>query len=320
LNQGPLVLTNSRDQTADFVIGKLAERQLPYCRLNVDQLAESVTMNATEKASAIVLDGQAIHVETLCGIWLRHPHGFVVPQSPDTAGDIHTHREWSAAIEGILARVPMECWINHPAANVRASYKIEQLSRARAAGFCVPETIVTQSYDVARAFFRRHNGAIVVKSLSGGYIEREESCQDTVVHTHAVSEQALSEFPRERACPTLFQRRINKQHDVRVVVIDDDIHAVALKQSTETVDVRENNFVDVIHEFVTLPSSIRSQILKYVRAYQLRFAALDMILDRDGRWVFLEINPNGEWAWLEGDRPAKITESLISSLYSCSDV
>jgi MvdD-like protein with pre-ATP grasp domain/ribosomal protein S6-L-glutamate ligase RimK-like protein len=320
LKQGPLVLTNTGDETADFVTAKLAERGVPYLRINTDQVVESIKINATENGAVLIVDGYECSVEAVPNVWLRRPEGFAVPPSSDPNADVHTRREWTAAIEGILARIPSERWINHPAANVGASYKVEQLSRARAMGFCVPETIVTQSRDEAMAFFRRHDGAVVVKSLSGGYIERQAPGQDTVVYTRAVSENMLSSFPRDCACPTLFQKRINKQHDVRVVAVDADVYGVTLRQSNEILDIRENNFVDVVHQSVRLPDSVTSLILKYVRSYRLRFAALDMAIDQDGRWVFFEINPNGEWMWLERRGAIAISESLIKAFYSCDAV
>jgi len=46
----------------------------------------------------------------------------------------------------------------------------------------------------------------------------------------------------------------------------------------------------------------------------LIFAAIDMILTPDGHYVFLELNPNGQWEWIENATHLPICSTLVDVL------
>ena len=317
------MLTNSRDDTADFLITKLREIDLPFVRLNTDELQDSTRLSATQSTSDLVIDGRVYAADSFTHIWLRRPQPLTLRLSSDPAENSHVHREWAAAVEGWLARIPPPRWINHPAANVSASYKIEQLFRAERMGLCVPDTLVTQSFEEAKRFYDFHGGGIVIKPITGGYIERDDPNADTVIYTQVVSSEKLSLFPAGIACPTLLQQRVRKKCDVRVTILDEDLHAVALtaigSSAGQPLDVRQNNFIDIDHEPIKLPDVVESRIRDYVRSYGLRFAAIDMAVDDRDTWVFFELNPNGQWVWLDLAGAANIAGSFLKTFRRCDD-
>jgi glutathione synthase/RimK-type ligase-like ATP-grasp enzyme len=63
-----------------------------------------------------------------------------------------------------------------------------------------------------------------------------------------------------------------------------------------------------------LPADLAERCLELVRAYGLEFAAIDLVRARDGRYVFLEINPNGQWAWLEQVTGLPLRSRLVDLL------
>ena len=46
----------------------------------------------------------------------------------------------------------------------------------------------------------------------------------------------------------------------------------------------------------------------------LRFAAIDLLADVDGRHWFLELNPNGEWGWLQQQAGLPLADALADEL------
>ena len=86
-------------------------------------------------------------------------------------------------------------------------------------------------------------------------------------------------------------------------MVDDAVHGVTLTAAepdgSQRCDIRRNNMSDVRYEKIDLPDDIRSGLIELMRFYELRFAAIDMVIDVEGNWHFLEINPNGQWAWLD---------------------
>src|SRR5581483_9580101 len=157
--------------------------------------------------------------------------------------------EWAEALEGFFAHIPKEKWMNHPANNVAASHKVDQLTTAQAFGFNVPSTIVTQDGDELRAFYTKHDGRIIVKPMASGYVERADGERDSLVYTNIVQLHHLENLDDLTACPTLFQQCIEKKSDVRITVVAEDIHSVELMakepDGSQRCDIRRNNMEDV---------------------------------------------------------------------------
>jgi D-alanine-D-alanine ligase-like ATP-grasp enzyme len=46
----------------------------------------------------------------------------------------------------------------------------------------------------------------------------------------------------------------------------------------------------------------------------LTYGAIDLVLTPDGRYVFLEINPNGQWLWIDEMLSLGISHSIAEWL------
>jgi len=100
-------------------------------------------------------------------------------------------------------------------------------------------------------------------------------------------------------------------------VVDSDIHAVELlagdAPGEQRCDIRRNNMNDVVYRPITLPADVKAALCKLVAHYGLRFGAIDMTVANSGDWYFLEINPNGQWAWLDMTAGTKIASSFVKT-------
>jgi glutathione synthase/RimK-type ligase-like ATP-grasp enzyme len=63
-----------------------------------------------------------------------------------------------------------------------------------------------------------------------------------------------------------------------------------------------------------LPKGISDKCILITKKLQLSFGAIDLIKKLNGEYVFLEINPNGQWAWLETELDLKISDEIINYL------
>ena len=93
--------------------------------------------------------------------------------------------------------------------------------------------------------------------------------------------------------------------------------AVALhsqERLVSTVDCRRDNMHGMRYSVASLPTVVEEQLFALTRSYGLLYAAIDLVRDPDGRYWFLEINPSGQWAWLEQVGAARISDLLISCL------
>ncbi len=315
-----VIFSNSLDVTADYVCSRLEQSQLRYIRLNTDQLAEKAKLLYKGNIFSLFIDDQILKLDDVTSIWYRRPQSLKPRDLPFLKGEqAHTVSEWNASIEGFLAHIPASLWINHPANNALALSKLEQLSRADKMGLTIPDTLVTQSFDEIMHFWKECKGELIVKPISHGYIERNDPKKDTLIFTNQVNlEQLTNNQELISLCPTLFQRKVEKIFDVRINIIDKEVIAVAIYASDQnklqTIDIRRDNMKNVRYELIDLPFSIKSKVLDLCDSYNLRFAAVDMAFTKESDWVFFEINPNGQWAWLDLEGVTDIASSLIKSM------
>jgi glutathione synthase/RimK-type ligase-like ATP-grasp enzyme len=313
-----LFITSRSDSTADYFGDFLRAKKAPFIRIDTDNIVNRLKLEwqPIKNTPYFTYDEVKVNLSDITGIWFRRPKTVKFSSKP-SAEATHAALEFTTAFEAILELLPETQWINHPALNVKASHKIEQLARAKAHGLLIPESIVTQTPSIAYKFFAKHSGQIITKPLASGYINRKNPSEDTLIYTNKVSAKRESDFRLVAQCPTLFQKEITKTADVRITVVDNQVHAVFLyanENKKQRLDIRRNEMIDVRYAPAQLPAAVSKNLFRMLRSYRLRFAAVDMCIDKAGFWHFLEINPNGQWAWLDIAGSTNIAESLYQAL------
>ncbi len=312
-----LVLTNSDDATADYLLARLTEASVPFVRFDTNVALEHIAISYQPSKPSLQIDGRWYGPDDFSTVWYRRPERLVSSRIPETPEGKCVLDEWSESLEGFFAHIPRMRWMNYPAANALASRKMEQLTTARHFGFTVPDTIVTQDAATLRSFFGKNNGEVIVKPLGRAYVERPDDQCDSVIFTNPVRESDLEDLTDLARCPTLFQQAVRKVSDVRITIVDSNICAIELSakdgDGQQRCDIRRNNMLDVTYRTISLPADVDAAVRQLVSFYDLRFAAIDMAIAEGGQWYFFEINPNGQWAWLDLCGEATIFESFISS-------
>lgn len=112
----------------------------------------------------------------------------------------------------------------------------------------------------------------------------------------------------------LFQQRIPKRFEVRLTMVDDQLFGVRIDSHTAAArhDWRADHD-NITWTAIDVPAAVAAAVHRLMTSYGLVFGALDFIVDPDDRWWFLEINPNGQWAWDHPQRDA-ITDALATAL------
>lgn len=310
------ILTNSQDATASFLISVLEKSGIPLLRLDTDSLLRRVSFSYRLGKPTIRIDGRWYGTTDVSHVWYRRPEQLKDDRFDSSPEGKYARSEWTEFIECFFAHVPEEKWMNHPTRNASASRKLEQLTTAASLGLSVPDTLVTQDPDELRTFFYKHGGQLIVKPVSSGYIERTGLEQDSLIYTNRVLHRHLENLDDLAHCPALFQQFVQKRSDIRITVVDSDIHAVELlamdRSGEQRCDIRRNNMSDVSYRRIVLPDNIKDSIHKLMAHYKLRFAAINMAIASSGEWIFFEINPNGQWAWLDMTGGLDIASSFVN--------
>jgi len=312
-----LILSNSQDATTNYLAEQLGKKGVSFIRLDTDTIVTDATFHYQIGIPRLSIAGNQYTPDKFSNVWNRRPERLrysSVEESPERKLALD---EWTEVLEAFLAHIPVNRWMNHPSVNVAASHKLNQLTTAAKIGFVVPKTLVTQDKDRLHQFFDECRGKIITKPMSSGYIKRRDSENDSLIYTNPVPKDALSDLSDLENCPTLFQEFVQKIADVRITIVDQEIHAIELKalesDGSQRCDVRRNNMDDVVYREISLPLKIETTLRTIMRHYGLRFGAIDMATTTNGEWVFFEINPNGQWAWLDLVGAANIAGSFTRS-------
>ncbi|HEV3086562.1 MAG TPA: hypothetical protein VGX96_04980 [Candidatus Elarobacter sp.] len=308
-----LLLTNRRDVTTDFVVAALRRRGAPFVRLNTERLMRDWRVTwRTSGWRAVDARGKVIESRSIMGAYYRRPRSPhpVDGTAEDAAGFVM--REGQALLRGLVADVTAFC-ISAPDAIERAEDKMLQLRTAEDVGLTIPRTVVTNVPDEARAFVEAVSGRAIVKPLSSGYLSDDPP---QLAYTTPLTSDA--EFGAIALAPHLLQERVHKVADLRVTVVGDTVFTCRIASQTHpetSLDWRMASALNIRldHTIVELPQVVKAACVTLVRRLGLRFGAIDLIEHSDS-YTFLEINPNGQWAWIEQRTGAPISDTIADAL------
>jgi glutathione synthase/RimK-type ligase-like ATP-grasp enzyme len=248
-----------------------------------------------------------LDMESVSAVWWRRPGQFVLPDAVrDQAHRRLAISEANTAFHGLFAAMDA-LWINPPALDAVASHKPYQLALAQSLGLEIPHTVMTSDPEEAREFWRVCGGDVVYKQ----FIALPESWSETRRLGEAetkIGDEAI------RLAPVIFQRHVAAVADLRVTIIGDEIFAAAvdLKDLDYDVDVRMN--LQAKHVAHDLPDDVADKLRGLMRRLGLIYGAIDLRLAKDGRYVFLEINPAGQFLYVEQQSSQPIAAALAARL------
>jgi glutathione synthase/RimK-type ligase-like ATP-grasp enzyme len=209
----------------------------------------------------------------------------------------------------VLESLPIT-WINAPSRVHRAEYKPRQLAHAAAAGLLVPPTLVTNDPQAVAEFAEHQPDGIVTKTLYARMPRTEDGHLAGAVYTSDVPPDRYRD-PTIAATAHLFQAKLVKKTDVRVTVVGDDLFATEINNAGE-LDWRRSHET-VIYRPCELPEAVVAAVHRLMHSLGLVFGALDFVLTEQGH-QFVEINPNGQWGWIEHQTGQPISRALATAL------
>lgn len=212
---------------------------------------------------------------------------------------------------GALAALPCR-WMNHPARVADASYKVVQLRVAEDSGLRTPRTLITNVGSAARGFVSELGGRAIYKPMSPGVLSEQGKVR--VVNATLVTSECIDDASIALTAHT-FQQWIDKDFDARVTVVGDSCFGTAIHASHEQARIDWRADYDALsYSVVEVPHAVRAGIRSYLHRFGLLFAAFDFSVAQDGRWWFLEANPNGLWAWLQERTGLSIATAIAEML------
>ena len=309
-----LIVSGANDKHAEFLRDKLEEKGIDSFLFLTDKYPYKAMITICQDYKLVEYNCREEKIDARWSIWNRRVFPPEFPAGFPSNLEEMVREEAKRTIHGLM-NVHDGLVVNRPYENHAANNKIEQLRRARKLGFIVPDTIVTNDHKAAIDFYKKHDNDIIFKMQKLPIIKDDETY--STIMTSRVLEEHMQNNERINNSSCLFQERIEKDYETRLTVVGDRLFPVAIHSQDSELskdDFRRYDFEKVKYEQVEIPEDIRIKTKRLVRSYGLHYAALDIIKTPDDKYVFLEINPNGQYLWTEELSGAKITDALAEYL------
>lgn len=309
-----LLLAEEHDPSADLMVLTLDARGVEVHRLDTAWFPQSMTLNARHDGDqwrgTLRTAHRRVPLDSITAVWYRSPTAYKLPPGLNTAERAHANLEAKFGVGGVLSSLPA-VWVNHPARNADAAYKPLQLATAARSGLTVPDTLITNDAEAVRKFAAE--GPTITKLLGSSSIVEEGVRK--IGYTRLLADDDLANLRGIEVTAHLFQRWVPKAHEARIIAVGDHLTTVAIHADSTAAHVDWRTDYDHLrYELTTPPEHVARGIQQLMHALGLRFGALDFVIRPDGEWVFLEINPTGQYGWLEHHTGAPITDHIADLL------
>lgn len=196
----------------------------------------------------------------------------------------------------------------------RGESKLWQHHVAARIGLKMPASLYGNDPVAIRRFLADQGGRIVFKPFTG------EAWYDGSTYwgcyTTAITREDLVDDDLLQATPGIYQELVPKAFELRITMIGDRAFAGKIN-SQQTKNGRldwRRSYDDLTIETFELPAEILHKCRELLRALGLLFGCFDFIVTPDGRYVFLEVNPAGQFLFLETYSGLPVADALCELL------
>ena len=314
-----LIITNAQDEHADAVVRELNERNVPVFRFHPEDVphACSVSLEIDQQGH---IDGELrtefhqVALHDICGAWFRRSRNLFSEPPSLTNGTLENYvKAQSGAILQALCHGLQTClWVGQPWKLRRAEVKALQLMQARHAGLTIPPTLMSNDPSHAASFIQTLGDAqcAIKPMIAVGY--GDEQGWRLPLTTILPADYPLDSV---KLAPNMFQPYIEKAFELRCVVIGDKIFCARIdSQADEAARMDYRAAQNLQHQVFSLPADVEQSIHRLMESFEINFASMDFIVTPDDRIVFLELNPNGQWLWLQHELGVPLVANMADLL------
>jgi glutathione synthase/RimK-type ligase-like ATP-grasp enzyme len=274
---------------------------LQFIRLNVDELHKYQISVISHSKYIVSLKSSEYKIDNLFeSIHSIYYRKLFLPSLENYDNNYHTfmQKEIYTFIVGMVDSFQGKI-LTAPSILRKVENKIFQLKVSTDLNFLLPSSLISNDSNQVNKFSTLKT---VAKPLSTGKLTTTTAVHSNII-TDNVSDISLS--------PTYFQEYISKDYELRITVIKNTFYCVKIIADNK-IDWRESEDNN-LYELIDTPEVVRQECLDFLSTCNLDFGAFDYIVS-DGKYYFLECNPNGQWLWLEMKLGLDISEAIVGYL------
>lgn len=306
-----LIISSTIDFSTDLVCYRLLSDNKEFYRLNRDEFAKhEIQIDLQKRYMQIIIDDKKYCAEFdgLEGIYFRAPVFLRTQSKKELSLEEQLERnQWSSFLRNLII-FQQAIWINNPVDVYRAENKMYQLIKAGECGFDIPKTLVTNTSNIDI-----EEKELVIKALDTALFYDLKNNKEMFTYSNVVKDFELKEYNLRQA-PIFVQEFLEPKIDCRITFIKGKLFSVKIQKDNKGV-YGDWRFYKEELEYIPfqLPENIEYAITKLMHELNLNFGGIDLVYS-NGRYYFIEVNPTGEWGWLEVKTGMKISSAIKAAL------
>lgn len=310
------IATISEDIHSYAIQKSIQDRYQVNCHIiQTDQLANTgkISWSSNNIVAPVIptVNTGDIDISQLSAVWWRRLTGnsqasYAIQESLGITDSVAIDiiiSDCRASFLGIFLTSFKGAWVSHPDATRLFENKLLQLQLAQQIGLKIPQTLVSQNPQTIREFCAALNNKVIIKPLSA---------INAPVAASPVTDELLTADQSLQLCPAIYQEMIYGTQHLRINAFGEDFHTALI--TCQELDWRYNVGKSVVESY-ELPIALKSQLQEFLRRAGLRMGIFDMKIDLNKEPIWLEINPQGQFLFIEGLSDMKLIDAFADFLY-----
>lgn len=298
-----LIISEDKDQSTNQVIDWLIFLNKKFFRINDSEKLEHISLKLNNKGVFGILQldiHRNVSLSEIDCYWYRRGNfKFDIKNVKRTFLLTQANSELKSLFNGLNCYLSSLPSLGNFQKEINFS-KIESLIVASRNGLSIPETIISSSVTSFKDYMNDSSKLWITKSISDEFSYRFRTS------TLCAGFPTLLKFddikPKsEWIFPSLVQAKIEKKYELRIVFLNGDFYSMAIftkSQESSNIDYRRSNVRDMKVASYNLPDAIQEKLTRFMKELGLNFGSIDMIVTRNNEYVFLEVNPSGQFGWM----------------------
>ena len=305
-----LILTKKSDIESDLIGIQLLKNGIDYIKINEEDIPLNfgIEFRVGNKTDILLkLRNKKIIVDNIKVVLFRY---FDLKFLKFLTGirQMYFEQQWYQIFNCLQTSLKCQ-WINDPKNTFDSENRLYQLLLAQKIGFRIPDTSITNIPSSGIKFFNQHSKGMVAKVL-----HHHEIIYKKYSHrfpTSIISADCISESNELKYAPVILQERIAISEEIRITVVNRDVFPIRIttnKSKYSDLHKLEERFLNF--EQFKIEKKLEEMCINLNIEMGLLVSSIDLVVDKNGKTYFLEINPIGDWNWLEKHVNLPITDSI----------
>lgn len=316
-NKKVLIISMQNEKSTDEVLRYLLHFKVPFIRINDEDLANKVEIKiGKDDILKFSFDNGNLDLKEIGATWYRRGKLRLESANINVKLDAiginyyqqyfnYYREELNYVYDYIYERLKGIIHINSFLDNKIS--KLNQLFVAKKNGLAIPETLVTNSLQEISKVTEKEDQILKAIDFSIFTIKtkkqnlRYQSATSILLKLDQLPE-LQKKYRLQKALVSLFQGYVEKKIEIRTFYLFGRLYSMAIfsQQNEKTkIDFRNYDFDNPNRNVpFQLPEHMEIKIRNFMNEMKLNSGSLDIIYSTQNEYVFLEVNPIGQFDWL----------------------